>query len=176
MSNSQLNKLKSRIKNNAEATLHFSSNVVSDSNDETNFPHKLLLTKTQVSRICIAFTNGPSTNIKFSKTRLFKMVQLGEFIDYLVDQFGLVISLTSKLQGKFISELTDSKGSFSNTRFNLLGKKEEPSLGSGITLTNNEIKVIIKLIRFLENRGIFLKGTIKKILAKKDGFSIFLGH
>ena len=41
LSNSQLNQLKSRIKNETEVTLKISSNVVSDSNDENNFPHKL---------------------------------------------------------------------------------------------------------------------------------------
>ena len=42
LSNSQLNKLKSGIKNNTEVTLKISSNVVGDSNDQNNFPHKLL--------------------------------------------------------------------------------------------------------------------------------------
>ena len=40
LSNSQLNTLKSRIKNNTDVTLKISSNVVGDSNDEYNFPHK----------------------------------------------------------------------------------------------------------------------------------------
>ena len=48
MSNSQLNKLKSGIKNGTEVTLKLLSNAVGDSNDENNFPHKLLLTNTQV--------------------------------------------------------------------------------------------------------------------------------
>ena len=39
VSNSQLNKLKSGIKNNFEVTLKLSSNVVGDSNDQNNFPH-----------------------------------------------------------------------------------------------------------------------------------------
>ena len=47
LSNSQLNKLKSRIKNGTEVTLKLSSNVVGDSNNENSFPHKLLLTNTQ---------------------------------------------------------------------------------------------------------------------------------
>ena len=50
--------------------------MVGDSNDETNFRHKLL-TNTQVSRFAKAFVNGSSANIKPSKTQLFKMVQLG---------------------------------------------------------------------------------------------------
>ena len=49
--NSQLNKLKLEIKNVTRVTLNLSSNVVSDSYDETNFLHKLLLTNTQVSRL-----------------------------------------------------------------------------------------------------------------------------
>ena len=68
LSNSQLNKLKSAIKNGTEVTLNLSSNLIRNSNDETNFPHKLLLTDTQVSKICKAFANGLSANIKFSKT------------------------------------------------------------------------------------------------------------
>ena len=77
MSNPQLNKLKFAIKNGTEVTLNLSPNLIRRSNDETNFPHKLLLTNTQVSKICKLFTNGSSANIKFSKTWLSKTVQLG---------------------------------------------------------------------------------------------------
>ena len=42
VSNSQLNRLRSGIKNGTEVTLKLSSNVVGDSNDENNFPQKLL--------------------------------------------------------------------------------------------------------------------------------------
>ena len=55
LSNSQINKLKARIKNDPEVTLNLSSNLVGDSNGETNFPYKLLLTNTQLSRICKVF-------------------------------------------------------------------------------------------------------------------------
>ena len=51
LSNSKINKLKARIKNDPEVTLNLSSNLVGDSNGETNFPYKLLLTNTQLSRI-----------------------------------------------------------------------------------------------------------------------------
>ena len=77
LSNSQLNKLKSGIKNGIEVTLNLSTNLIRNSHDETNFPHKLLLTNTQVSKICKAFANGSSANIKFSKTQLSKMIQSG---------------------------------------------------------------------------------------------------
>ena len=41
--------------------------MAGSSNDETNFPHQLLLTNTQVSKICKNFTNGLSANIKVLK-------------------------------------------------------------------------------------------------------------
>ena len=51
LSNLQLNKLKYGIKNNTKVTLKSSSNVVGNSTDENNFPHKLLLTNTQVPKL-----------------------------------------------------------------------------------------------------------------------------
>ena len=68
--NSQLNELKSGIKNGTKVTLKVSSNFVVDSSDENDFPQKLLLTNTQVSRLRKAFANGSSANIKLSKTQL----------------------------------------------------------------------------------------------------------
>ena len=51
--------MKSGIKIGTEVTPNLSSNEVGESNDETNFLHKLLLSNTQVSKICKAFGNGP---------------------------------------------------------------------------------------------------------------------
>ena len=53
--------------------------MIGDSKNETNFPHQLLLTDTQVLRLRKVFSNGSSSNIKLSKTQLSKMVQLGGF-------------------------------------------------------------------------------------------------
>ena len=68
--NSQVNKLKWGINDGTEVTLDRSSNIIGSYNNEANFPHKLLLTDTQVSKIPKAFANGLSANIKFSKTQL----------------------------------------------------------------------------------------------------------
>ena len=67
--------MKSKIKNDTKVTLTTSSDVVVDSNVEDNFWHTLLLTNTQVSRLCKAFANNYSANIKLSKTQLHKIVQ-----------------------------------------------------------------------------------------------------
>ena len=82
LSNSQLNELKSAIKNEAKVVLRLSSNMIGNSDDETNFPHKLLLTNRKVANLCKTFANYSSTDIiklknsiKNSKTQLSKMIQ-----------------------------------------------------------------------------------------------------
>ena len=49
LSNSQLNKLKSSIKNETDIVLRISSNIIGNSNDNTNFSNELLLTNRQVA-------------------------------------------------------------------------------------------------------------------------------
>ena len=63
LSDSQLNKLKSQIKNESDVVLRISSSMVGNSNDNTNFPHKLLLTDMQVANIRKAFANNLSTDV-----------------------------------------------------------------------------------------------------------------
>ena len=84
LSNSQLNKLKSAIKNEIEVVLRLSSNMIGESNDKANFPHELLLTDRQISSIRKAFSNNSSVDIKFSKTQLSKMKQSGGFLGKLL--------------------------------------------------------------------------------------------
>ena len=105
LSNSHLNKLKSAIKNETDVILRLSSNMIDNSDDETNFPHKLLLTNRQVANLRKAFANHTSTDIKLSKTQLSKMIQLGGFLGRLLDpllKIGLplmksVIQLLAKI-------------------------------------------------------------------------------
>ena len=73
--NSQLNKSKPGVKSGTKVTLKISLNVVGDSNVENSFPHKLLLANTQVSKLCKAFANSSSANVKLSKTLLHKIEQ-----------------------------------------------------------------------------------------------------
>ena len=84
LSNSQLNKLKSAIKNEIDVVLRLSSNMVGTSGDNTNLPHELLLTNRQVANIRKAFVNNLSTDIKFSKAQLSKMIQSGGFLGKLL--------------------------------------------------------------------------------------------
>ena len=62
LSNLKLKKLNLGIKNGTAVTLNLSSNVIGNYNDENNFPHELLFTDTQVSRLCKPLANESSVN------------------------------------------------------------------------------------------------------------------
>ena len=86
LSNSLLNKLKSAMKNETDVFLRLSSNMIGNStelhsDDETNFPHKLLLTNRQVANIGKAFASYSPADIKLSRTQLSKM-ESGGFLNF----------------------------------------------------------------------------------------------
>ena len=84
LSTSQLNRLKSAIKNENDVVIRLSPSMIADSNDKANFLHELLLTNRQVSSIRKAFANNSSVDIKFSKAQLSKMIQSGGFLGTLL--------------------------------------------------------------------------------------------
>ena len=62
--------------------MKLSLNMVGD--DETNFPHKLLLTNRNVENFRKVFANKSSADINLSKTQWSKMVQSGGFLGKLL--------------------------------------------------------------------------------------------
>ena len=60
--------------------MKISSNVVGDSNDENSFPHKLLLTNTQVLKLRKDFSNNLSANRELLKTQLDKTGESGGYV------------------------------------------------------------------------------------------------
>ena len=103
LSNSELNKFKSAIKNETEVVLRLSSNMIGD--DEINFSHKLLLTNRQVSNLCKTFANHSLADIKLSKTQLSKMIQSGGFLGRLL---GPLLKAGSPLIKNVIKPLSKS--------------------------------------------------------------------
>ena len=68
LSNSQLNKLKSAIKNETEVVLRLSSNMIGDSDGKNNFPHELCNSSKNFANLRKVFENYLSTDIKLSKS------------------------------------------------------------------------------------------------------------
>ena len=176
LSNSQLNKLKSAIKNETDTVLRLSSNMIGNSDDETNFPHKLLLANRQVANPRKAFTNHTSTDIKLSKAQLTKM-QKGGFLRFLApllkSRLPLLKSVIKPLGMFGLMAAASATDAAISKKF----------LGSGTTtliISNDEMNGILKIVKSLEDSGILLKGvseTIKdEVKGQKGGFlSILLG-
>ena len=77
LTNTQLNKLKSAAKNKTGTTLRLTKIHFEDE----ELAHELFLTTRQTIKIRNSFTNNVSTDIKLSKTRISKIIQL---VDLLV--------------------------------------------------------------------------------------------
>ena len=83
LSNSQLNKLKSGIKNDTEVTSNFHQMLLVILMMRTIFCINCYLTNTQLSKLCEAFANNSSANIKLSQNQSHKIGQSGGFLGRL---------------------------------------------------------------------------------------------
>ena len=156
LSNSQLNKLKSAIKNETEVVLRLSSNMIGD--NETNFPHQLLLTNRQVANIRKAFANNSSIDIKLSKTQLSKMIQSGGFLSRLLGPLlKTVLPLIKNVIKPLAKSILVPLGLTAATSAADAGMHKNV-LESGNTTTliisNNRIEDIIKIVKSLEDSGL----------------------
>ena len=79
--------------------------MIGDSNDKTNFPHIILLTDIQVSRIRKAFASNLSPNIELSEIQLFKVVQSGVFLSKFI---GPLLKTGSPLMKNLLKPLAKS--------------------------------------------------------------------
>ena len=77
------------MKSKTESILRLSSNMIGNSDDETNIPHKLLLTNRnrKVANLRKVFANNSLADIALSKAQLSKMIQSGEFLGRLLGPF-----------------------------------------------------------------------------------------
>ena len=168
VSNSQLNKLKSSIKNESDVVLRISSNMVGNSNDNTNFPRELLLTNRQVANIRKAFANHSSTDIKLSKTQLSKMVQSGGFLGKLL---GPLLKTGLPLMKSVIKPLAKSVLILLGLTAAALAADagiRNKILRSGhnnttLIISNDKMDDILKIVKSLEDSGELLKGVSETI-------------
>ena len=175
LSNSQLNKLKSAIKNENDVVIRLSPNMIGDSNDKGNFPHELLLTDRQVSSIRKAFSNNSSADIKFSKTQLSKMIQSGGFLGKLLGPLlksGLpliksVINPLAKSVLILLGLTAAASAADAGIHKKILGSghrhSSSASHNTALTISNKDIEDLIKIVKSLEDSGLLLKGVTESI-------------
>ena len=144
--------------------------MIGNSDDETNFPLKLLLTNIQVTNLCKAFANYLSAGIKLSKTQLSKMIQSGRFLGRLVGPLlktGLPL-MKNVLQPLAKSVLLPSGLSAAalaadvGIHKKILGYGTHPSdlaQRAALIISNEEMEDIMKIVKSLEDSGLLLKGV-----------------
>ena len=175
LSNLQLNKLKSVIRNETEVFLRLSSNMIGNSNDVTNFLHKLSLTNRQAAMLRKAFANYLSANIQLSKTQLSKMIQSGGFIGILLGpllKVGLpliknVIKTLAKIVLIPLGLTVGTSAAHARIHKKILGSDKSPSILAKQTATlivsNDEMEDIMKIVKSLDDSGLLLKRISEKI-------------
>ena len=137
--------------------------------NETNFPHKLLLTNRQVSNVRKAFANNLSSDIKLSKTELSKMIQSGGCLGRLFGPFlktGLpLIKNVIKPLAKIVLIPLGLTAAASAADAGI-HKKILRSGNTTLIISNNEMEYIIKIIKSLEDSGLLIERDTKTIQNK----------
>ena len=185
LSTSQLNKLKSAIKNENDVVIRLSLNMIGGPNDKTNFPNELLLTTRQFSSIRKAFANDSSVDIKFSKAQLSKIIQSAGFLGKLL---GPLLKTGLPLMKSVITPLAKSvliplgltaaaSAADAGIHKKILGSGNNTTT---LIISNKDMDDLIKIIKSLEDSGLLLKGITEsvqnEIKEQKGGFlSMLLG-
>ena len=162
LTNSQLNKLKSAVKNKLGTTLRMNARILS----ANNLPHELLLTIRQTTKLRNAIGNNMSADIKFSKAQISKIIQFGGFLGKLL---GPLLKTGLPLIKSVIKPLAKSvlvPLGLTVTASVADAGIQKKILGSGTTtlvISNGEMNDIIKTVQALEDSNILLKGVTKTI-------------
>ena len=176
LSDTQLKKLKTAVKNKTGATLIINLKFFNGN----NLPHELLLTTRQKTKLRNAFNNNNmSTDLKLSKAPVSKITQSGGFLASLLSKLAdplmkvaipLVKNVLAPLGITAAASAVDA-----GTK-----KKIHGSGNTTLIISNKEMNDIIKIIQALEDFNILLKGVTKTIKnetrEQKEGFlSMLLG-
>ena len=133
------------------------------SDNEPDFPDRLLLTNRQVANLRKVFAKNSSSKIKLSKTQLSKMIQSGGFLGRLLGPLvktGLpLIKNVIKQFAKSVLTALGLTAATSATDAEIHKKVLGSSHNNTATLiiSNKEIEDI-KIVKSFENCGLLLKG------------------
>ena len=162
LSDSQLNKLKTAVKNQTGTTLRMNIKIINGN----YLPHELLLTTRQKTKLRSTFENNMSTDIKLSKAQISKITQSGGFLGrplgpLLKTGLPLIKNVIQPLAKSVLIPLgLTAAASSADARI------REKILGSRTTtliISNKEMNDILKTFQDLEDSDILLKRITKII-------------
>ena len=163
LSDTQLKKLKTSVKNKTGTTLRMSFKMF-DGND---LPHELLLTTRQKTKLRNAFNKNMSTDLKLSKTQISKIIQSGGFLGSLLSKLaGPLMKVAIPLAKNILAPLgITAAASAIDAR---IQKKIHGSGATTLTISNEEMNDTMKVVQALEDSKILLKAVIKTIKNKSN--------
>ena len=131
--------------------------MVGNSDDETNFPRKLLLTNKSIVKLHKGLANYYWTDIKLPKTQLSKIIQPGRFLGRLRDP---LLKTGLPLMKIVIKQLAESVLILSGLIIaaSILGSRSTP-----LIISDEEMGGIMKIFKCLEDSGLLLKGVSEAI-------------
>ena len=146
LSHSQLNKLKSALKNKQGTTLRMNAKMFNGN----NLPHELLLTTRQTTKLRNATENNMSTDIKFSKAQIYKIIQSGGFLGSLLSKVaGPLMKAAVPIVKNILAPLGITAAASA-----IDGAIQKKIHGSGATtliISNEEMNGIMKIVQVLED-------------------------
>ena len=158
LSDTQLKKLKTAVKDNTGTTLRINFKMF-DGND---LPHELLLT----AKLRNAFNNNMSADIKLSKAQITKIIESGGFLGSLLRKLaGPLMKVAIHLAKNVLAPLGITAAASA-----IDAEIQKEIHGSGTTtliISNEGMNDILKIVQALENSNILLKGVTETIKMKQ---------
>ena len=170
-SNSQLRKLKTAAKNQTGVTLRMNIKMFNGN----NLPHELLLTTRQKTKIRNDFNNNTSTDLKFSRAQISKIIQSGQFLWSLLSKLAVpLMKVAIPLAKNVLAPLGITAAASAIDAG--IQKKIHGSGTTTLIISNEEMNDIMKIVQALEDSNILLKGDKKAIKNEtKEKNGEFLG-
>ena len=157
LTNVQLNKVKKAVKSNEGATLRLGIRNFNKDED----PHELLLTTRQNIKLRNDLNNNSATDIKLSKTQIKNIIQSGGFLGKLLSKLaGPLMKVALQLAKNVLATLGLTAAM---SAIDVSIQKKIHGSGVKLIIEQEDMNIIIEIIKALENSGIFLKRVSKAI-------------
>ena len=169
LSDTQLKKLKTAVKNKTGTTLRISLKMF-NGND---LPHELLLTTRQKTKLRNAFNNNMSTDLNLSKAQISKIIQSVGFLGSLLSKLaGPLMKVSIPLAKNVLAPLGITAAASAIDAG--IQKKIHGSGTTTLIISNEEMNDIMTIVQALEYSNILLIGVTKTIKnetkEQKEGF------
>ena len=158
LSDTQLKKLKTAVKNKTGAALRISLKMF----NAKDLPHELLLTTRQKTKLRNAFNNNMSTGLKLSEAQISKIIQSGGFLGSLLGKLaGPLMKVAIPLSKNVLAPLgITAAASVIDAG---IRKEIHGSETTTLIISNEETNDIMKIVQALEDFNILSKGVTEAI-------------